>query len=1573
MPTGESGHAHLEATASQQVLSSQTGHEYGSESEDSRAVAGTARASSGMEVADSVGPREVREERAEGTRTSGHRSMGGFTRRSARLTAIACNHVAEGTASDSQDRGRADADWADVWLGERGTQHRGNRGDQRTEDRSEKTDSRTVSSASIERTRWSFEVMPGRRERGETEESTESTRREAGVIYHPDVQRQGADQTSAHRWTAHIKDENGHARRVGTTDSSIYISELPETRFRILEDKRGEVGEKIDRYSWLNKNLGVTTPGVAELWSGWVVSGTVASRVMGVVRVFWRLSIVIGICVVGCSVGPTAAWRSAARYEAWGPENGRTEASEYQSLRRTEVSGVTSDVEDRTRATENERIDQARRRRKKGDRRLCVGVEPEVVAEGSVGLPGGEDNEWRGLGPIKGDAESVHRDTECGDAVGTMVLRVKPGIPSACDEARSGESRMQRAGIHAKNGYVRRRVAVVDPHIGVDSNQSQDHGDSTNKAQVSEGGWSGSVLSEAASGGELGDDFDADASAHELQLEGLEPWDDQAESEEEDHLHQDGEPATSLDEGRAGTVVGRSDGDERHLPSGRGTSGRVEADVEATGRDVSGYASRDIVRQRDEVERRAEDGLRKEREQGRDDSEDVARGNAYEGSVQCWGASLELSTGVMTRERIDHCDILPSRGLANSGTSLQRQREEGQIGQESDRPWEPLIADGLARAHGEMDQGASLLPSNGEAELADEHAERSETREVVRPRDRVQKPGESGRVEWERMAEYTQDGDCVALVEVDELTGARMDRIDVPLDRSAADELTQTQEDTDQAAIFRAAESQGAAEPSARISGESGRVGRERKGKCAHDGDGATVLQVNSFGTKVAEGLVGSPDTPRGRHVTVARDDAQAIAESDGQELGPQAGFVEAGEGHVRAHGDVNQLASFQLSSGEPELADEHARQSETREPTRRRDRARTVPREPGENERAKCEGMGRRAQDGNFEAVSEVNLVEISQHQSGSLLGRADVPWQQCSSRSWGHAGSKTYQGTSAEPNMEERADERTGRGETWRGMRRIAAVEGSPSGPKDAMHSRRERTSRYGVEGEHDVALQTGLVEISQETVLLADSANVPWRGHATGRLGHTGSEISEGASSKPRKGDQGCGREAADRELNAPVELWLGRQGSADAGGLNVGVGTLKPESSASEDGPVEPETWLLGDFGEFDGEEPTPEDDLVACWHIAEDGRRLWGYIPRIEAEAALREVEQADKWIPEDGIRTVDEDTERSKWLAQYLVHERVQLRGAISDRQSDEQLTLRERGSVADLGDLSARSPANRDRPQSKEPSRGDPRRGAGPGGQPEPGSATDAGEPGFGGCLLVQVVELNIPEGVRNDKLSVGVIDAEERGRQDSECLLVESTELSIPEEEQDNELVSCCHLDDCGQWIIESLPRDKAKKAVAEADQRLRGGFVRRLETARGHTMRSPAERERPSSMDPSMGEVQREAGPGGQLGTAIDAEGSGLFGDCLLLESAKPNVPEEACNNELVRCGHLDENGHWIFKYLPYATEVIAETNRDCGWVDRDEHRTRGFGATRGRGVEDDRADGLASFMSQWIALG
>ncbi|KAH9918023.1 uncharacterized protein B0H18DRAFT_1214381 [Fomitopsis serialis] len=373
------------------------------------------------------------------------------------------------------------------------------------------------------------------------------------------------------------------------------------------------------------------------------------------------------------------------------------------------------------------------------------------------------------------------------------------------------------------------------------------------------------------------------------------------------------------------------------------------------------------------------------------------------------------------------------------------------------------------------------------------------------------------------------------------------------------------------------------------------------------------------------------------------------------------------------------------------------------------------------------------------------------------------------------------------------------------------------------------------------------------------------------------------------------------------------------------------------NAVERGPRDSECLLLIESAELNIPEEAHDDGLGSCCHLDKHGQWIIEFLSREEAKKAVAEADQRLRsgFVRRSGAARghTTQDTEQNEWLARNRVHERVRLRAVVSESEREEQWTRCETGEARGPGRrvggnqiCDAHSPANREHPHKRR------RRGAGPSGQP------------------------------------VGAIDAEERGRR--ECLLLESAELSIPEEEHDDELDSCCHLDDCGHWIVEYLPRDEARKAVAEADRRLQDGFMRSSRAARGHT---------PDGTDRNEGSYQgckyARADPITSSSTTV-AHKHGLVGECLLVKCTELRDPEEVCGDELlVSSHHPEEEIRWAVEYLPWAdTErAFAKAERDCGWLDKDEDRMRGFDATRGRRVEDDRADGLASFMSQWIALG
>ncbi|KAH9915355.1 uncharacterized protein B0H18DRAFT_1124943 [Fomitopsis serialis] len=234
-PTGELSDARSEVTASRQleVPSIQTGREYGCESTDRRAVAGTARASSEMEVrqwkqrerdrsldasrrqvADLDGERELREERDEGTRTFGRTLATEIARRYAKRSPASGDDLVEG-AED-----------------ERSTQCGANRGAWRLEEVNKGWSSWMVSA--------SYETMTGRRERGDVEDRLEAAGREiASQDDHLGVQKHYAEGTRASGrgdgLTRSLCAANGAAR----TDRVWKV--LPQTQ----EDDGGTIGRGV--------------------------------------------------------------------------------------------------------------------------------------------------------------------------------------------------------------------------------------------------------------------------------------------------------------------------------------------------------------------------------------------------------------------------------------------------------------------------------------------------------------------------------------------------------------------------------------------------------------------------------------------------------------------------------------------------------------------------------------------------------------------------------------------------------------------------------------------------------------------------------------------------------------------------------------------------------------------------------------------------------------------------------------------------------------------------------------------------------------------------------------------------------------------------------------------------------------------------------------------------------------------------------------------------------------------------------------------------------------------------------
>ncbi|KAH9910200.1 uncharacterized protein B0H18DRAFT_1071771 [Fomitopsis serialis] len=506
----------------------------------------------------------------------------------------------------------------------------------------------------------------------------EAVRRVFRAVGCRDVRRQHADETRRRGQLARTRDEEGLERWAYRATSPMRMPVLPEGRHKTADGEHAEVRVKEQsEEAELGKKGSMATatllhePGPAQFPAGLLVSRVAE----GPVRTQHHLA----TPATGGDGGYPSDPRRMAHAGTCTAPNDRRQTTQWRAkcLPKADVSGATSDEGERTRATEGEQVDRAQCRRKEGDRRLCAAVEPEVVAEGSVGIPSAEDNEWKGLGLSKGDTESIHADTECGEAVGTIELRVEPRTPSGCDEPASGQLGQlggPQVATQVKSGDVGRRVLAVDGRISIESEQGGDREESTSRARVSDGGRSVSDLSEAASRGELGDG-EAVANAHYMQ--GRELSGEQTESEPEGRVHPDGDPATSLDQGRANTAVGQSDGGEQQLPSGMKTRGRVDEDREATGKDAPRAGSSHVVSQRSEVERCAGDGPgHKEREQGQD--EDLAGGNAYAGSVRCLGATdLELSSSETNHERVGRRGTLPAIGISSLMQSKYTRTEHG--------------------------------------------------------------------------------------------------------------------------------------------------------------------------------------------------------------------------------------------------------------------------------------------------------------------------------------------------------------------------------------------------------------------------------------------------------------------------------------------------------------------------------------------------------------------------------------------------------------------------------------------------------------------------------------------------------------------------------------------------------------------------------------------------------------------------------------------------------------------------------------------------------------------------------
>ncbi|EPT00720.1 hypothetical protein FOMPIDRAFT_94527 [Fomitopsis schrenkii] len=111
------------------------------------------------------------------------------------------------------------------------------------------------------------------------------------------------------------------------------------------------------------------------------------------------------------------------------------------------------------------------------------------------------------------------------------------------------------------------------------------------------------------------------------------------------------------------------------------------------------------------------------------------------------------------------------------------------------------------------------------------------------------------------------------------------------------------------------------------------------------------------------------------------------------------------------------------------------------------------------------------------------------------------------------------------------------------------------------------------------------------------------------------------------------------------------------------------------ASSEPEPVDEACWLLGDFGELGIPEPQAEEDLVGCFHLAEEGRRVWGYIPRAQANVALRTVSQTwDNFNSGVDMETYErrrraEEAEQAEFLAVLFATERARIERLAESRR----------------------------------------------------------------------------------------------------------------------------------------------------------------------------------------------------------------------------------------------------------------------------------------------------------------
>ncbi|KAH9905095.1 uncharacterized protein B0H18DRAFT_1080497 [Fomitopsis serialis] len=409
---GEPCHIRPPATPSQYIASDRMEREGWTASVESRAATNEIQASSqddtcrrqrrertgyrdtsGRRVAGRDSERELREEHEEATQTWVCASTSDIAAEYRRVAVMGSKQAAEGTASEPRYRERAGAERTDLGLDERGTQHRGNHGDRRTEDGSEKTDSQTAPSVSLE-------TDPCRRERGETNGFVESTRREGEEADCQDVQRQGADQTRVSRWSTGIRGEN---RRASRLEARYKTADREDARARDIDaslEPRATTAE-------------VHGSGLARF-----TTGVLASRVADRIRAtsysfrshrgpnrFARITIsrhalqgaMGGIrAIVGGgrhTRGPVQLRGNEERRETtqrrikWNEglrlEHGRTEAGEDPDLPKASTNSSAHD-EERSRATDVQRTDRAGCVRKKVDCKTREAVEARAQAEGSM-------------------------------------------------------------------------------------------------------------------------------------------------------------------------------------------------------------------------------------------------------------------------------------------------------------------------------------------------------------------------------------------------------------------------------------------------------------------------------------------------------------------------------------------------------------------------------------------------------------------------------------------------------------------------------------------------------------------------------------------------------------------------------------------------------------------------------------------------------------------------------------------------------------------------------------------------------------------------------------------------------------------------------------------------------------------------------------------------------------------------------------------------------------------------------------------------------------------------------------